>query len=133
MDNQRLHQIPLIPQPTVKLALITLAGTFVTSILALGSQWIAIMGQTRAAAEAREVKETLATKSVVTDDKLDSIHVLVNSDMGKQKLRTAQALRRIANMTKMPLDIAAAEDAEMEYSKHQRSQAIVDTKQPGGK
>lgn len=116
------------PSIVVKLALITMTGTFLTGLLSLATQWVVIRGQTAAAKEAVVVKDTLANKSVVTDEKLNSIHTLVNSDMGKQKLRTAQALRRIAGITKDHLDIAAAEDAEEEYQKHQRSQAIVDDK-----
>lgn len=122
-----------IQSDTVTLALYALYGTLATGILALLGTIVTIFGQRRAAVKADEVavkaeqvKETLATKAIATDRKLDSIHVLVNSDMGKALLRIAQKSRRIADLSKDPLDAADAEADQAAYEKHQASQKIVD-------
>ena len=56
-----------------------------------------------------------------------TIHTLVNSEMGKQKRRTAIALRRIADMYPGTARFEAdAADAERDYEQHQHKQAVVD-------
>jgi len=123
-----------IPSDTVTLALYALYGSLATGVFACLLALINNFGQRRAekkadivAVKAEEVKEVLAKKAIATDEKLDSIHVLVNSDMGKEKLKVAKRSRRIADLTKDPLDIAIAEEDEAAYAKHQASQGVVDT------
>lgn len=125
-----------ISNQPVKLALIALASSVLVGVLSLGSQWIAIYGQRAAADKAETVAETLAVKTVVTDAKLEQIHVLVNSDMGKQKQKTAEALWKIARLTNNADDLALARDAQLEYEKHISRQNASETtfpedKQPG--
>lgn len=85
------------------------------------------------AQKASQVATTLATHNEATAEKLDSLakttdatHTLVNSNMGAQLNLTAVALRRIADLTKDPADIQAAEGAEGLYAAHVTKQAVVD-------
>ena len=55
--------------------------------------------------------------------KLDSIHTLVNSNMGKQLRLVSVMARRIADMTKNPTDIEAAATADSEYNAYLVRQA----------
>jgi len=84
-----------------------------------------------------EVKQTLATNTAATTDKLqtltvqgDAIHTLVNSNMGAQLKVAAVALRRIATMTKDPGDVGIALEAERLFADHVAKQAVVDSKTP---
>ncbi len=83
------------------------------------------------------VKTILEASGEVNDKKLDNLskvakatHVLVNSNMAVQ-LRLNQAVtRRLADITKDPVDVKAAELAEKMYIEHQGKQREVD-EQPG--
>lgn len=75
-----------------------------------------------------EAKEEIVEKVdeiVVTTDK---VHGLVNSNMAIQLKISAVALRRLADLTKNPTDIQAAELAEASLEEHMRKQKIVDEK-----
>lgn len=90
----------------------------------------------------KEVKETLAAVTASTDEKLGSlasaaedskrvgnaIHTLVNANMGAQLSISAVALRRIADLTKDPGDIAMADRAQRLLEEHTAQQDIVDSK-----
>lgn len=108
----------------VQLALIGLLGTFLAGLLTLATQWIAIHGQNRARVAAEDVRDTLETKTIASDEKLDVIHDLVNSDMGQEKLRVARALQRVAELTKDVADIEAAKAAIIDYNDHQKRQKL---------
>ncbi len=58
--------------------------------------------------------------SIVRDEKLDSIHALVNGTMLDQKKITMIFAKRIAELTQNPSDITIADEAEREYIEHQR-------------
>ena len=88
-----------------------------------------------AAAEVKEVKVALQETTANTDAKLDNIakvgeavHTLVNSSMSAQLKISAVALRRIAEMTRHPDDLAAAQLAEKIDREHTVKQATVDAK-----
>jgi len=90
----------------------------------------------KAATKVEEVKQELSASTTATNGKLDEIqkvgeenHVLLNSNMGAQLKISSVALHRIADLTKHPDDIAAAELAESLLSEHVRKQAIVDRSQ----
>jgi len=53
-------------------------------------------------------------------------HILVNSNMEKALLIAAIALRRVANLSKDPSDITAAEAAEAALAEHRSKQKVVD-------
>lgn len=93
--------------------------------------------QDAAAVAAVTVAAKLQEVNTATDGKLDGLqmmgaatHELVNSKMAAQLLLTKTALRRVAELTKDPKDIEAAELAGRLYGDHQAKQATVDA-QPG--
>ncbi len=114
------------------------------ALTALAQEWLRQRAEERAAREAKVaaavvaakvelVKDALNINNKVTDKKLESItktgeavHVLVNSSMSAQLKISAIALRRIADMTNHPDDIAAAELAEKLLAEHLAKQEIVD-------
>lgn len=81
-----------------------------------------------AAVKVGEVKTVLEFTTQKTDKKLDSIHTLVNSSMGKQLAIAASLSRRIALLTGKPEDNASADEAERLLKDHEGKQAIVDSK-----
>jgi hypothetical protein len=58
----------------------------------------------------------------------EAIHTLVNSNMGAQLKIAAVALRRLADNTTHPDDVAAAVLAEKLLHEHEIKQASVDAK-----
>ena len=78
---------------------------------------------------AEEVKKALQATNKTQDQKLSSIHTLVNSNMGAQLKISAIALRRVADLTKHPNDVAAADVAEKLLDEHEAKQATVDKKE----
>jgi len=83
-------------------------------------------GQQDAAVEVRKVRKDLKANEKVTK----ATHTLVNSDRSALLKVVATALRRVANDSDHPEDIAAAKLAEQAYEAHQAAQAEVDA-QPG--
>lgn len=88
------------------------------------------------ATKVEEVKVTLEASTTLSDAKLDAIarvadatHALVNSNMAAQLKISAIALRRVAEMTSNPKDIAMAELADKNLADHEAQQAVVDSKQ----
>jgi len=78
--------------------------------------------------QTNEVKCALVESSSKSDAKLDTIHTLVNSQMGAQKRMLAITARAKADITHNPTDIAEAERAEDEYRKHETRQQTADEK-----
>lgn len=95
----------------------------------------------QAAVKAEEVKTALVvatdkqnTAASQREDKLDriektteSVHTLVNSNMGVALKVSMVALRRVADLTGHADDRAAADLAEKAFSAHEAKQAIVDS------
>jgi hypothetical protein len=86
-----------------------------------------------AAGKAEQVRLELARVTRATTEKLDGIatvgkktHTLVNSNMSIQLKISMVALRRLADITKHPDDVAAASFADKNYREHESNQAIVD-------
>ncbi len=73
-----------------------------------------------------ESNETQAEKISDLKTTADSTHLLVNSSMAAQLKISAIALRRLADLTKNPDDIAAAELAEKNLKAHEIKQDKVD-------
>lgn len=124
---------------TVILAILSLLGTAVSGVIAVfvakanASAKNAAVAADDAAYKVEEVrqelKETTATSAeamaelkTVTND----THTLVNANMGAQLKISALALRRLAEYTKHPDDVAAAELSEDLLSEHDKKQAVVD-------
>lgn len=87
----------------------------------------------RAAVKVEEVKEVLASAESATAAKLTEIvdmgvsnHTLLNSSMATALRVGMIALRRVAELTRHPDDVAAAELAEKSYHEHEAKQARVD-------
>lgn len=88
-----------------------------------------------AARKTAEVKTDLATSQGKINDDLKAIkstgeitHALVNARMGAVLKSVAEMSRRIADMTKFPEDIAAAEAAAEISLDHEKKQRIADAK-----
>lgn len=59
----------------------------------------------------------------------DAVHTLVNSNFGVQLNIAAIALRRVADLTKEPSDIKAANIADKALADHESRQAVVDSEE----
>jgi hypothetical protein len=86
-----------------------------------------------AAAKVKEVKAALADSDTATANQLHDIaktgeatHILVNSNMAAQLKISMIALKRLAELTNHPDDMAAAELAAKNYHEHEIKQAKVD-------
>jgi hypothetical protein len=86
-----------------------------------------------AAGKVAEVKDALKASDETTANKLDdiaktgeAIHVLVNSSMSAQLKISMIALKRVAELTRHPDDLAASQLAEKLYHEHEAKQAKVD-------
>ncbi len=87
----------------------------------------------KAKAEVQQVAATLEqTKMVASAERAETlkgvqaIHTLVNSNMGAQLKVSAVALRRVAEYSSHPDDVAAADMAERQLRDHEAKQATVD-------
>jgi hypothetical protein len=87
----------------------------------------------QAAVKAEEVKVDLKASDAETSKKLNEMaevgeatHTLVNANMGVQLLLNATVTRRLADITKDPVDAEAAGLAQKLYDEHQAKQATVD-------
>lgn len=85
------------------------------------------------ATKAEDVKKALVVSDGKTSDKLAELgtvaaatHTLVNNSMQIQLGYNAIMARRIAHMTKMPDDVAAADLADKLLAEHVSKQAVVD-------
>ena len=83
-----------------------------------------------AAVKTAEVKTDLAISHDIQNDKLNTIHGLVNSALGDVKKNLAVTARSKAEITNSPIDIAAAEKAEQDSTRHDQTQTEQNT---GGK
>lgn len=138
MSRDAIMTTSLAVSDTVLISAVTVTGQVV---LGLGLALIAWLQQrsARKAEKATElVKETLAQNTQATDGKLAGLadvaaktHLLVNSAMAAALKSTAVALRRIAEITKDPADLQAAEVAELASGEHAVKQAAVDATDRG--
>jgi hypothetical protein len=86
-----------------------------------------------AAAATIEVKKALAASESATLHSLEKItelaektHTLVNSQMGLELMLHAVTARTLANLTKKPEHVKAADAAEKKLREHEAKQAVVD-------
>lgn len=124
------------------IAIVALMGTVFTGIMSyfMAKQTLAANQANKIAADsnktAKESSEKLDETNTVAKDSnekleklvvvADDTHTLVNSNMGVQLMMTSSALRRIADLTKQPEDIKAADEAKALLVEHERKQKIVD-------
>lgn len=87
----------------------------------------------KSAIKTEEVKQTLDVRTDRDEEsakKLSEVvketHALVNSSFQTQLRIAAVALRRVADLSKLPEDIRAAEDAEKLYTEHKTKQDKLD-------
>ena len=81
---------------------------------------------------AHEVKSDLLKSTAVNDKKLNTIHELVNSDMGKKLKELSDARGKIYELTGKASDKAMAEEAHRLLVSHQSKQDGVDVKKETG-
>lgn len=124
--------------PTTKwIGVVTVVALAVTAVANVVLQVLARAEAARVASAAaqkvEEVKHTLEDKDILTNAKLeglakvaDATHTLVNSAMCTQLKISAVALRRVADLTKHPDDVAAAELAEKGLVEQVDKQKIAD-------
>jgi Xaa-Pro aminopeptidase len=113
---------------TIVLAIIGGVNSILLAIIgSVGGYFIARASKAadKAAVQAEEVKETLADSLTKTTDTLRQIkttgeitHQLVNGSLTAQMKLTAVALRRVADVTKDPDDVTAADLAEKAMAEH---------------
>lgn len=110
-----------------------------TGIMAFLSAKV-LAGQKKAAEKVAEVASDLKASSSDSNTKLDGLiaqsadqtkvmdatHTLVNNAMAAQLRLNKAVTRRLANMTGDPIDIEAADVAEIAYDEHQKKQQVVD-------
>jgi len=109
----------------------------VTVIISLISTFNGWLTRRQNAANAKEVKETTENTAVEvkqalvahnekTDEKMETIHTLVNSAFGQQLKVTADATNKTASITGDSADINAADAAKKLLDAHNESQAKAD-------
>ncbi len=76
--------------------------------------------------DARKVRVKLDKSSKVRDEKLDTIHGLVNGRMGAELRLAMLQARRIASLTHDQRDIQTANEAERAYEEHEAKMTRVD-------
>jgi len=122
----------------ILIVIFSLVGTIFTGVMVYFMSKIN-KKQEDAAVKVEQVKSVLETTQLSGTKKMDILvkvandtHTLVNSNMGVQLKISAVALRRVANLTKEPDDIAAADLAEKALSSHEAKQTIVDSRNKPG-
>ena len=122
----------------ILIVIFSLVGTIFTGVMVYFMSKIN-KKQEDAAVKVEQVKSVLETTQLSGTKKMDILvkvandtHTLVNSNMGVQLKISAVALRRVANLTKEPDDIAAADLAEKALSSHEAKQTIVDSRNKSG-
>jgi len=74
---------------------------------------------------AAEVKASLIQNHAQTDKKLEVIRTQGNSLLGASLLSAASVAKRLAEITKDPLDLAMYNEARRRYEEHQRGQEEI--------
>lgn len=80
-----------------------------------------------AAVKVEQTKTTLAATTAVTNNKLNEIHTLVNSDHGITLRLWSTAVQRIADLTGKSEDQSLANEAKLQSEEHEKKQALVDS------
>jgi len=101
-----------------------IVGAIVTIMLAIVQR-----DQRAARREAAEVKKSLLASNEIRDNKMDTIHSLVNSTLGKELKEKLDAYKELALVDPLKWQPKAFE-AQRQYDDHQRRQAIVDRMRP---
>jgi type II secretory pathway pseudopilin PulG len=109
------------------------------SVVAIITAWgisLAKARGDRAEQKAEHVAEVAAETAQTTQEQnaqilktTDKVHVLVNSQMGQQLMMYAITARTLANLTKDPEHIKAADEADKKLAQHQLRQSLVDDKE----
>lgn len=99
---------------------------------AIALEKAAVLQKEEAAVIAEKVKADLAQSALVNDKKLDTIHLLVNSEMGKKLLELAVALDKVAQLDPSVGNLARAKDAHAALDDHRSKQGKVDNKTETG-
>lgn len=130
MANVAIALIAKAPEILTALAVLV---TAVVGLKSLKQSKIAAVASTEAATKVEEVRITAAeTKFEVATTlagivkSTDATHILVNNAMSIQLKANAVLARRIAAMSRDPIDIGVADEAEQKFAEHVRKQAIVD-------
>jgi len=97
-----------------------IVGAIVTIMLAFVQR-----DQRIARKERQELKDTLVLTEERKSNKIDTIHSLVNSSLGKEIKEKMEALNELALQDPIRWQEKAAE-ATKQYYEHQRRQALVD-------
>jgi hypothetical protein len=84
------------------------------------------------ATKTEDVRKTLVETDSNVNHKLDTIHTLVNSNMGTQLKISAGLARQLADLTKTESALKIAEEYERLVADHDAKQAQVDSRQSGG-
>jgi hypothetical protein len=114
-------------------ALIAAVVTLVLGWMQMRTKNAVVTSAENAAVKVETVKNVLAAVDTRTSQKLEDLadvtnatHTLVNSNMGVQLQLNATLARRVAELTKSPLDAEVADKADRMLSDHQSRQSIVD-------
>lgn len=101
-----------------------ITGDQITQIItALGVIVFGVMSKI----DARAISKQADASAKVSEAKMDSIHVLVNSAMGAQLKVNAALARRVADLTDQnPTDVAIAVEAEKAAAAHDEKQKSID-------
>jgi hypothetical protein len=115
--------------------LITAIGTLIGVVIAGLKAYNNIRDAQKAAsakvvAAATEVKEALATQNTMVDQRLTTIHTLVNSSQGVLLKDKKDLLVEKAEKEPTPENLHAAELAKKAYESHQANQELVDQSSP---
>ncbi len=97
-----------------------------TPLLTASLVWVNQRNATKAEKKVEEVKETLVATNSAMDGKLDTIHTLVNSKLGRVLRTNAATLRALAILTHDDAVANLATEAEAESAEHEAKQATVD-------
>src|SRR5580698_2748342 len=108
----------------------------VLTTIQLFNGWLARKAADAAATKAERVAEVAALSVAKVDhqnavilDVANKTHVLVNSQMGQQLMLYATTARTLANLTKDPAHLAAADAADRKLAEHQLKQSVVDDRE----
>jgi len=111
----------------------------ITIVLGLGTMYFAWKGKqnSQAAVELGQHNSLVGASNAGKIDEAAKVakdtHTLVNSNMGVQLQLNASVTKRLADVTKDPIDKEAALSAARLYADHLGKQAIVDSRQSADK
>lgn len=114
-----------VTSPENTTAILGFCTLVIVQLLALLAQISTAKKLDASAEKVEEFETALVEKNIRTNGKLDSIHALVDGAMPMQLKISWVALLRIAELTKHPDDIAAAQIAEKLWREHDAKHATA--------